>query len=244
MNAGTIYSDFRTRHSFPPKTSRIMRESSVARARRHLRYSDLLTAQSAESVGRSFTNARPMYNRHKRIHAQKFQAVVLPNGIIGHLFGPYEGRHHDRHLLNESGLLDACLEHAIQPGSEEGDDPQDRYFQLFGDPAYGVSRVIMSPFADNDRTPEELEWNNAMSKAHIEVEHIFGIICRTWPFLNAYWKMQAYSLPVGYYYRTAALLTNVLTCFRGNQISTVFNCPPPSIDEYFILFYFYFVCTQ
>ena len=28
------------------------------------------------------------YNGHKRVHALKFQAVALPNGLIGQLFGP------------------------------------------------------------------------------------------------------------------------------------------------------------
>ena len=31
---------------------------------------------------------RMVYNRHKRVHALKFQAVALPNGLIGQLFGP------------------------------------------------------------------------------------------------------------------------------------------------------------
>ena len=33
-------------------------------------------------------NQRLVYNEHKRVHALKFQAVALPNGLIGHLFGP------------------------------------------------------------------------------------------------------------------------------------------------------------
>jgi nuclease HARBI1 len=185
-------------------------------------------------ICRPVLHQRVAYNGHKKFHAQKFQAVVLPNGMLAHLFGPWEGRHHDRALLTESGLLETCLEHAIQPDSEPGDEPQHRYFQLFGDPAYGVSPVMMSPFAENGRTPEQLQWNNAMSKVRIEVEHFFGIMCQTWPFLNAYWKMRPYSSPVGTYYRTAALLTNVITCFRGNQISSVFNCTPPSLEEYLI----------
>ena len=33
-------------------------------------------------------NQRMVYNGHKRVHALKFQAVALPNGLIGQLFGP------------------------------------------------------------------------------------------------------------------------------------------------------------
>ena len=44
-------------------------------------------------------------NGHKRVHAMKFQSVVVPNGLIAHLYGSVEGRHHDAFLLLESGLL-------------------------------------------------------------------------------------------------------------------------------------------
>ena len=29
-----------------------------------------------------------MYNEHKRIHALKFQSAVLPDGLIGYMYGP------------------------------------------------------------------------------------------------------------------------------------------------------------
>lgn len=31
------------------------------------------------------------YNGYKKMHALKYQALVLPNGLIGHLAGPYKG---------------------------------------------------------------------------------------------------------------------------------------------------------
>ena len=33
-------------------------------------------------------NKRIVFNGHKRIHAIKFQSVALPNGLIGHFYGP------------------------------------------------------------------------------------------------------------------------------------------------------------
>ena len=33
-------------------------------------------------------NQRLLYNGHKRVHGLKFQSVVLPNGLIAHLYGP------------------------------------------------------------------------------------------------------------------------------------------------------------
>lgn len=46
-----------------------------------------------------------MYNGQKRVHGIKFQSVVVPNGLIANLSGPYEGKKHDSMMLNESGLL-------------------------------------------------------------------------------------------------------------------------------------------
>ena len=72
-----------------------------------------------------------------------------------------------------------------------------------------------------------------MGSVRIEVEHTFGIVSRTWPFLNAGWKMRLLSSPVGTYYRIGVLLTNAMNCIRPNQVSQVFDLPPPSLEVYF-----------
>jgi hypothetical protein len=176
---------------------------------------------------------RQAYNGHKKFHSLKFQAVMLPNGIIGHLYGPFEGRRNDNYLLTESGLLDRLAHFAHQEDVDDNTPLEDRYFQLFGDPAYGVGHHIISPFAGaGERTPEEKEWNAQMSAVRIEVEHGFGIVANLWPFLNAGWKMQLYSSPVGRYYRVGVLLANCLNCLCLNQVAQYFDCLPPDLDEY------------
>lgn len=50
-------------------------------------------------------NQRIVYNGHKRVHGVKFQSVALPNGIIGNMYGPIEGRRHDAAMLADSNLL-------------------------------------------------------------------------------------------------------------------------------------------
>ena len=39
-------------------------------------------------IARPGENQRILYNGHKRVHAIKFQSVVLPNGLIGNMYGP------------------------------------------------------------------------------------------------------------------------------------------------------------
>ena len=58
-------------------------------------YSDTIAAQGSafvdgtvRTICRPAEHQRAVYNSHKRVHALKFQCVALPNGLIGHLYGP------------------------------------------------------------------------------------------------------------------------------------------------------------
>ena len=59
---------------------------------------------TVRSMCRPTHNQRLVYNGHKRCHALKYQGVMLANGIMGQLAGPYEGRRHDAHLYHDSGI--------------------------------------------------------------------------------------------------------------------------------------------
>jgi hypothetical protein len=37
-------------------------------------------------------NQKLVFNGHKRVYGLKFQSIVIPNGLISHLYGPIEGR--------------------------------------------------------------------------------------------------------------------------------------------------------
>lgn len=124
------------------------------------------------------------FKGHKKFHALKYQALTLLNGLIGHLFGPQEGRQNDNVLAAMSRVFKKALEHAIRPETNENTPIAERHFQIFGDHAYGVSSVILSPFARaRDWTAEEQEWNNVMSGARISIEHAFGLVLKEWPFI-------------------------------------------------------------
>lgn len=117
---------------------------------------------------------RIAYNGHKKFHALKFQALMLPNGIIGHLYGPFEGRRNDNFLLTDSGLLERLAEFAFPEDLAENTPVEEHTFQIFGDLAYGVGPHIFSPYSGmGERTEEEQERNLEMSAVRIEVEHGF-----------------------------------------------------------------------
>lgn len=175
---------------------------------------------------------RVAYNGYKKYHALKYQGIVLPNGIFGHLFGPWEGRNHDPYMLEKSGLMGICSQRALRE-APESTPREERYLQLYGDPAYGINRQILCPFAGPVRTEAEKRWNDGMAHCRIAVEHGFQVILGTWPYLRAWWKMRINASPIGHQYRTAVLLTNALTCLHGNQISEYFAMQPPALSDYF-----------
>jgi hypothetical protein len=133
-----------------------------------------------------------------------------------------------------SGNLNFCYMHATRPGTDENTPPSERYYQLFSDPAYGVSPILISPFSGSgDRTEAEQEFNELMSAVRIEVEHGFGGVTSLWPFMNAWWKHQIWGSPIGHYYCVAVLLTNAHNCYRPNQTAEYLQVMPPVLEEYF-----------
>ena len=67
-------------------------------------------------ISRPKSNQRVVYNGHKRKHGLKFQSVVVPNGMIANLQGPYEGRKHDCSMLHETNLLNNLRQNARANG--------------------------------------------------------------------------------------------------------------------------------
>lgn len=123
-------------------------------------------------ISRPAENQRLVYNGHKRVHALKFQSLVIPNGIIANLFGPLEGRRHDACMLDESGLLTSLRAHCHTPAGHQ--------LCICGDPAYPRRPQLMCPFRGGDYaaplTPDMIAFNTAMSRRRISVEWLFGDI--------------------------------------------------------------------
>jgi hypothetical protein len=103
--------------------------------------------------------------------------------------------------------------------------------EIFSDPAYGLSPVLISP-SNDDKTAEQLEWNRDMSLVWMSVEHAFAIILNHWPYLRAFWKHWEYTSGVGRNYCVGVLLSNSINCLHPNQTAQRYNCQPPMVEEY------------
>ena len=175
-------------------------------------------------IARPKHNQRTMYNGYKRVHAMKFQSVVIPNGMIANLSGPFEGKRHDSTMLYQSGLLQSLTQHAIYNGNP---------LCLYGDPAYPLGIHLQGPFKDRQLSPEMQRFNKAMSAVRVSVEWVFGNITNYFQFVD-FKKQQKVNLSsVGKMYAVCALLQNAHTCLYDNIVSQVFELQPPTLEEYF-----------
>ena len=75
-------------------------------------------------------------------------------------------------------------------------------------------------------------YNKRMSAVRECVEWGFGNIVGLWKFIDFKKNMKVLLQPVGKLYMVGGLLTNIHTCYNGNQTSMYFRVDPPSVQEY------------
>ena len=162
---------------------------------------------TARPIARPVRNQRIMYSGHKRLHCLKFQAVTAPNGLIAHMYGPISGRPHDAFMLSASGLQRKLANIKTQDGSP---------YVIYGDPAYGVSSTILAPYRGSQLTPQQEDFNRAMSSVRVSVEWTFGKVVTNFAYLDFKQSNKVLLQPIGKYYLVAAILTNCHTRLYGS----------------------------
>ena len=180
---------------------------------------------SVRPICRPTQHQRVCYNGHKRIHAIKFQSVVIPNGLIANLYGPMEGRRHDCALLRSSGLVEEFQARQLT-------DRQGQPFALYGDPAYPLRPYLLCPFRGANISAQEQQFNSRMSSVRECVEWEFGKILKNFAFLDFRKNLKVLLSPMAKYYLVGGLLTNCHTCLYGSQTSKYFNLEPPLLEHY------------
>ena len=134
-----------------------------------------------------------------------------------------EGRRHDAFMLAESGLSQQ-----LTPLNQSNG----RSYVIYGNPAYGISQDILSPYRGAQLTTPERNFNKSMSAVRICVEWAFGKICQYFTYVDLKRNNKVRLQPVGKYYAVAALLTNCHTCLYGSMTTTFFDVTPPSLESY------------
>ena len=137
---------------------------------------------------------RIVYNGHKRVHSIKFQRLALPNGLVGNLSEPNEGRRHDSIMLDESSLLNDLRRfawHNNQP------------LCIYGDPAYQLSH-LQAPYRQAQNNQDMISYNKAMGEVRVTVEWLFGNVKNYFKFTDFKKEMKLCLSPVGKVYAVCA----------------------------------------
>lgn len=168
-----------------------------------------------------------MYSGYKKTHVLKYQSIVFPNGLIGRLDGPYNGRRHDAAILHLSQLVAELEQLFVQPDGS--------WFTLYGDPGYSNQKFIKIGYRGRRRAPltqQQQQFNADMSALRVHVEYGFGKIVNLFAFVDFKKNQKLLLQPIKEQYQVAALLTNCHTCLRGSQVSKYYNCDPPELEHY------------
>ena len=139
------------------------------------------------------------------------------------MFGPIEGRRHDAFMLAETHITEK-LERLNQQNGKN--------YIVYGDPAYGINRNILSPFKGVDLSDTEKIFNTRMSKLQVSVEWGFGKISWNFLFTGSKKNLKILLQPVAKYYLVAAMLTSCHTCRYSSLTSEYFNFNPPTLERY------------
>lgn len=169
-------------------------------------------------------NQESFYSGHVKFHCIKYQCITFPNGLIGYLHGPWNGRRHDAGMLNESGIIDTLHEH-FEVNSN-------RYF-LYADPGYSQNPLMFTLYSRNNHLSfAQQQFNKKMSRVRISIEWGFGKVCSIFAFLEFHKNLKIRLQPIGIYYRVACILANCHTCAYGSIVSDYFGLESPSMREY------------
>ncbi|KIJ53252.1 hypothetical protein M422DRAFT_100162, partial [Sphaerobolus stellatus SS14] len=176
---------------------------------------------------RPVRNQRLVYNGWKRIHCLKYHAVIAPDGLVIHVYGPIDGRRHDETVYKESGLSELLDKHFWTPEGQP--------LYVYGDPTYTVGAHVMAPFKgpEGTLTPEQQRFNTAMSRIREPIEWIFKEVAQKFTFIDFSRNHKILLTPCDLYYLVSLLLCNVHTILHYPQIPQYFAYPPPTLEEYF-----------
>ena len=164
------------------------------------------------------------YNGWKKHHGIKYQTIEFPNGMCGDMFGPCSFRHNDLELLRDSDLNEKLR--LVQIGNL-------LQYVSYGDGIFPINSHTIGKHIGNTTEDERYE-NRMMSKIRICNEWDYGVTANLFPFAK---DKRAYKLRgnklCGHFYLVATILRNAHLCLYEGLTSSYFQCPTPTLFEYF-----------
>jgi hypothetical protein len=169
------------------------------------------------------------YKADHCVRALKFQTVVMADGIIAQVSGPWRGRRHTTFVFLNSQLPSALAALPMMP-VEDGGEP----IALYADSGYALHPRVFMPYPDGRFDDLHSAFNLSMSLDHISVEWGYERTRNLWQSLNFSTNLRIFRSPIAAWYICAVLFTNAVTCIEGrNIVSDHFGTTPPSLRSLF-----------
>lgn len=105
---------------------------------------------------------RSVYSGHKYFHCLSYQTLTTPDGLIFHIYIPFEGRLPDISIYNSSGLDAMLEEHSVVNGFK---------YYVYGDKAYLMKLWLIIAYRSSEIESEDhVLFNTSMNKVRTSVE--------------------------------------------------------------------------
>ena len=164
-----------------------------------------------------------VFNGHKRIHSLKYQALMCPDGMMPHFYGPIEGCRHDSALYYLSEL-DTQLPCIVGSNNQQ--------LCIYGDSAYALRRYLVTPFKGANISALQHDFNKNMASVRVAVEWGFAKITQIFAFLAYHHNQKVFLQPIGKYWIVGTILCNCHSSLYRSQTSKYFDLQPPALQDY------------
>jgi hypothetical protein len=165
------------------------------------------------------------YSRYFRAHGLKFLSLLLPNGLVGTVFGANLSQN-DNGMINLSGLSDYLLS-LLQPMPSHN-----LYPTVFGDSIMQLTPVIQSyPRTDSARSRI---WKRRMASARMSIELDYGLLFNNFRIMikendHHLFNNGEHTFRLGI---VCFFLKNCYVCLNGSTTNTMFDVDPPTLEQY------------
>lgn len=190
----------------------------------------------------AFEMQRAFWSGYNKFTGLKYLLANTPHGMTALLHGAESNRRSDPYLAK------TCrLDRQMKKLSEDFLPPGEKAVN-YGDSIFKVTEFFQGPHnphrfseafqvANPDFCADLLAQDRTLSKVRISAEWIIAVAQNKFPLVGDKKKFVLMSKnklqPAKTQINVAVFLTDVVTALYGNQISTYFDCAPPTLEEYF-----------
>ena len=171
-----------------------------------------------------FDQQRLTYNGNHGFNGFSYMHCWAPCGLSIFTSGAVEGRRHDSYVLRVSGMPESLRSLHTLTGT---------LYSVYGDAAFALTQYVLVGYKRSaGRTAAQREFTSKMNALRTSAEWGFAIVLNTYRWLWKWVDKSVWRGPIQHSWISATLITNCRCCLYGNQITSFFDCKPPTLRTY------------